>query len=321
VYVGPTRVTVAPYPGAAGYIIEAATAAVYTSNVAAPIELSIYSNALSSDGTLHLLVTALANEGTPLAYTWLRDLVFTEPLDVTIPAWIDTGSAKVHATDPPEGTVGAVLQLGYQVRDLLFRGEVSGTVLAPGQEATLAVRFAPGFGDRLSMQLGAYFGDSVEEIDGVSQIVERREMLPAWRELDLGAALLPRVSAPVLDAADPARPSMSWSTAPGRDADGILLGFRWEEAGSTLETWSVLAPPDQPAPVRLPALPGELVTWSPGAATAFRSGRVDLIDAGWLTGYDGLRVAPALDLAAGRAGAFPDGDMSLLLSRGGLSDW
>lgn len=314
---GTAFVTIAPYAGAAVYVIEDACSSVYTANVSQPIAIEVRTSCQSADGTFHLLVTALDDVGEPLAASRLRDLTWTDPMNITMPDWSPMAGLAVTASNAPPATVGVLLQVGYDANGVLFPGPSEGALVEPGQGATLSVAYAPGFGDRLQTQLGVMFGTSVEDLAGASMMITRAAEPPAARTVDLTADFLPRLSPPTLDIAEPGRPAATWIAARELSgADGGAITFEWEEAASR-EEWVILVPPDVTLPVRVPALPNGLAGWAPPAAATFDDGRILFIDADWVAGWDALRAELGVAFAFRGEQVMPAADATMRVTMSG----
>lgn len=281
--VGTAMISIAAYAGASVYVIESSCASIYTANVSEPIELEVRSNCLARDRTLVVLASARDANGDLLAVTSVRDLPWEAPMNVTLPAWRDPASFTLLPRSPPPGATSVWLEVLYEVDGLLLGQSRVERAIAPGGEATMVIRYATGFADRIETRLGVQFG---AERGGRSVLTQRRDALPATAEVDLTRDLLPRVLPPTSDRTDPQRPVMSWTLEDdgAAGADCAIAELEW--TSETTERWRMILP----AEVRtatIPALPEALFAWRPGGSP--REGDVELFDADWVTSYGQLR--------------------------------
>ncbi len=91
------------------------------------------------------------------------------------------------------------------------------------------------------------------------------------------STLLPLLDAANLDATQPARPSVTWSTEAGSlaGASGTIVRISWSQLpdGGTdyvQTTWTILAPPTATS-VKAPALPASLAAWTPTDPSGFQT--------------------------------------------------
>ncbi|MBI4817595.1 MAG: hypothetical protein HY791_15140 [Deltaproteobacteria bacterium] len=285
-FVGTASLSVGARPGAAVYVFETGCSSLYTADVADPIALEIRSNCLDREGALNVLVSALDENASLLAVTSTRNAEWRRPMSVSMTVWRDVTRLDVEAARAPPGTVGFLTKLAYDTAGVIIEGPSTAVRLAPGQRALLAVVYAPEFADQLVSESSVLFGSSIESIDGSSAILERSSSPPAARSFDLSVDCLPQVFRP---ATDPIRRRVVWTSAEQvSNADAAIVSFDWTERGSERDSWVVITAATATS-AQMPSLPEDLIPWAPGWTARFEPGRVQIIDADWMTSYDQFR--------------------------------
>lgn len=119
-----------------------------------------------------------------------------------------------------------------------------------------------------------------------SVILERRLAMPEHVNVDLQERLLPRVEGVRVEAPDSARPSVRWDlSAPAPSADGVVVRLSWPETSE--HVWRLVAHPDRPSRMVIPALPDALAAWRPDARKL--TAAVAIVDASFVDGFADLK--------------------------------
>lgn len=134
--------------------------------------------------------------------------------------------------------------------------------------------------------------------------------------------LLPRVlNAEVVPNEELEQINLTWgATADLSDTDGVYVYFDWgdpEEGPGTTNggTWIMVLPPDAESPLRLPALPENLVHWTPNYTSDFAISFLLFMEADYLDGYADFRQ---LDHLGGAFGTLDVRDDFVLRATGHL---
>jgi hypothetical protein len=105
---------------------------------------------------------------------------------------------------------------------------------------------------------------SFEDGHDHAEIEEERRELAEKTTIALDDRLLPRIRDAVVDGQGSARPSVRWTaTRPLATADVIVARFAWPATRE--HVWTIVAPPDSPPRLVVPALPDAMAEWRPDA--------------------------------------------------------
>jgi hypothetical protein len=278
-----------PLPGAGRYVVSLGvgdTAVV----PGQPVTLSVLRRFLGPDGKFRVLAEALADDGAPLAYafewaTW--DDAKTKAngtVEASLRAWRrDWRTFDLAVTGAPPGarTVEGKLSIFSKDEDRFDRSPRRAEL--DGGAASLGFPVPPPLGAEAQTRLEVAFGDAPDRL----VLLRRDESLASTTRLDLGTALLPRVSAAALESTDsPARPAIRFTTAGAGStaADAVVVRASWPATRE--HVWTVVMPPprDRAAVrVQLPALPPELASWQPDGRPATVGAAV--VEASFYEGY------------------------------------
>lgn len=237
-------------------------------------------------GRFRVLAEAWDERGEPIAYAhaWFSGCGDGGTVEAKLPAWsLDqrTFSVDVTGGGAEEGaTIAGELALVPEGADAFVRNRREAPL---GDRATL--RFtAPrplGASAKLSLTL-SYPGAAGPAERAV--LDEKRKDMPEAVAIDLRARMLPRVSDPVVDGAGTPRPAVRFRVrgdAAAAKADALVVRLAWPKTRE--HVWTIVAPPDAPPRIAVPALPDELASWRPGTDPI--AAAAALVDASFLEGY------------------------------------
>ncbi len=304
-----------PRPGAARYTLSAGVAETEVPKPAGPVTISVMDRfteaARTEDGKdaggrrrFRVLGEAIGSDGEPLgfAFAWAEvqrpsdDRAKSDKpdaVDVKLPAWSTTyRPITALVTNAPAGLSTARADLGVVTASAnrFVRPSRSTPI---GQSTSLRFLVPEPLGDDIAFRL-----ELAWEADDKAVIARRRRAEASIR-VDLGVEMLPRVSAAMIERTnDPARPSVHWTVASDRSpapapADATVLRLKWPASGE--HEWTIVLPPTQRDPFRLPTLPPVLREWRPDALPIV--GAVALVESSVYENYDDVR-AKGIDTAA-----------------------
>jgi hypothetical protein len=262
-----------------------------------PTSLPVLERFLADDGNFKTVAEALADDGQPLAYafawgSWTAAGTTTADAttDVPLGPWKkDFRSFEIALGDPPEGASSVEGRLSiFSKDDDRFDRPLRRASLGEAREEATALVFGvpPQLGSEALYRLDVTCADSPDKL----VLVQRREQLEPRVAVDLGRALLPRVSDVVADVTSAsARPTIRWSVAgdPKRrgEADAIIVRASWPETRE--HVWTLVMPPTTDPTIRLPALPPELSSWQPDGRPL--TAAAALVEASFYDGYRSVR--------------------------------
>jgi hypothetical protein len=289
------RVTLpGPRAGAARYTLSAGVAETELSKPSEPLTLSVMERFTEGDGKpaqkdaevskrrFRVLGEAVAANGDPLAFAFAWAEVGSGVVDVKLPAW-STSYRPITAliTNAPPGLVTARGDLGVVTASAnRFVRPARSTLI--GANTSLRFLVPEPLGDDLAFRLELAW-------EGTDKaVLARRQHAEALMRVDLGVELLPRVSNAMIERSnDPARPSVHWSVAGDiAPADATVLRLKWPASGE--HEWTIVLPPNQRDPFRLPALPPVLSAWRPDAQPIVPA--VALVESSVYENYDEVRA-------------------------------
>lgn len=232
------------------------------------------------DGKVRAIARALDAEGKVLAFsqTFVEGCTSTDAgaIKVKLPEWsTDLRTFSIDASGTEKGTLEAKLTLIPAGSD----GFAFTTREAPIGAATKLELIAPRpLGTRGRTKLEVKYEDGPDR----ASLDERRENIPEQTKVTLSERLLPRVREATIDGQATPRPGVRWkSTAPLSSADAIVARLAWPESREAI--WTIVAPPDSPPRLVVPALPEELASWRPGSHTIAPA--VGAIETSFWNGY------------------------------------
>jgi hypothetical protein len=133
-----------------------------------------------------------------------------------------------------------------------------------------------------------------------AELEELRDELPENTKVVLADRLLPRVRDAIVDGQGTPRPSIRWSaTRSLASADAIVARLVWP--ASREHVWTIVAPPDAPARLVVPALPDDLAKWRPDARPITPA--VGVVETSFWDGYADVKKKGLESLEAPPAGA------------------
>ena len=260
------------------------------------LDRSIGVSCLAADG--HLDGLAQAREGTtPLAYAVVRDVApVAGTTDIPLGAWMPATTLEL--------TVGN-LTAEIDDTDVDLRAELAGASRWPGPQAgdVFTVPAASQVdGWLVSAAARAFDG-------GDARVWQRRMVLPADiaspHELDFDT-FGPRFDTLAIDAADPLRPEVTWTSSAATDSyNVIMLRVTWydpEQLPDGGHLWTVVMPADTTSVV-LPALPSSAASDRPSATAEYSMLQVYAL---WYARHDDYAAARN-DRPFELNGAFVDG--------------
>ncbi|MBX3222694.1 MAG: hypothetical protein KF795_19395 [Labilithrix sp.] len=153
-----------------------------------------------------------------------------------------------------------------------------------GQGTTYSFKTAPGFADAYQVSTGFSSASTPRK-------VIKRLGPAATASLD-AATLLPPITATSLDATDPRRPVLGWTSPSTAGADGGIVQIGYADALGGSAFWTFVVPPGSKS-VTAPAMPADVGGFLPGGADVFYGGpRVLFIEADVLPSYASFRRQP-----------------------------
>lgn len=251
---------------------------------AKPLRLSVVERFVR-DGRFQVLAEAFDTAGEPLAFSHAWGTGCSKDagaaVEVRLPPWSEDYRPFVVSVSPSEAGAGAAkvearmsIDLGGP-GDRFDRGRKEADLRGP---TTLHFLVPRPLGTRAKLKATFAYEGSPDR----SVLEDRRRDMPEDVTLDPAEALLPRVSDAVVDGAGGARPSVRWRIAREHaKADAVVARLTWPKTGE--HAWTIVAPPDAPPRIALPALPDELAAWRPDAQPITAS--VALLDASFLDGF------------------------------------
>lgn len=243
--------------------------------------LDLYPSCVGAQGVV--LATASAADGTPLAFTFAKNLA--KPMGgatITVPAlppFVAAGSLTVTAANVPPNDYAWVEAAALADGRSFDIGPRGGDF--PAEPATF--RLPVGFGDAHQASMGTYSGMS-------SRTIVKREPATVTNIAFDFAALLPSLGDSNVAADNPKRPKATWSSsAPLTGTDGGILRLDWYGNRGSLR-WSFVLPPGT-TEVTAPALPADL------SIPALEEAPVDItalafVEATHLEGYKAFKSMP-----------------------------
>lgn len=275
------------YPGAVAYTASLGVGATEAVDPTAPVPLPVLARFLVGGEKFAALGQALDASGAPLAYAfaWVPWDAAAKPgaeVDARLGAWSrDFRTFEIALVNAPPGARAAEVRFAILAHeDDRFETRPARVDLSGGRgEATF---HAPRpLGAEALSRVELAFGGSDEAI-----LVRREEVAAARAEIDLSAALLPRVSsATVAPTPLAARPLVAWKVAgDAGGADALVARVAWPATRE--HVWTIVAPPGTTR-LRLPALPDALAAWRPdGRATTVAAA---LVDTSSYAGFEDVR--------------------------------
>lgn len=250
-----------PLAGAARYTVSLGVGETALPDPAAPVELPVLSRFVEKDGRFKVLAEALDATGEPLAFAFARapappDAGAARAAEVRLGAWTRAWRPlDLVLVHPPSGSVAeAKLSIFAKDEDRFDRRPRRVELGAATARVTFPV--PPGLGTEGRIELAV-------TRDGSRRTIVRREAsLSPVTTIDLGATLLPSVTAVRLEPTGaPDRPAIAWDVdGDPAGADAAIAHASWPATRE--HVWTVVAPPGARR-VRLPALPPELAAWRP----------------------------------------------------------
>lgn len=249
------------YPNATRYGISVGVNEVPPAGPGTPVALAVLKRFVV-DGKVRAVAFARDDSGRVLAYTQalLDGCVRTDAgpgkIAATLPAWsTDFRKLTIQASSQEHGTVEAAIKLvppgadafSLGTREAPLPGSVSLELLAPRP-----------LGTRGKMKIEMTYEDGHDH----AEIEEERADIPEKTTFALGERLLPRIRDAVVDGQGSARPSVRWSAARSlASADALVARFAWPATRE--HVWTIVAPPDSPSRLVVPALPDSMAEWRP----------------------------------------------------------
>lgn len=274
------------FPKAARHVVSVGVNDTAVTDATTPVTLAVMKR-LVVDGKVRAVARALDESGRPLAYShaFIDGCVQGEggagSVSARLPTWsTDFRTFTIETSGGEHGTI-----------------EGSITLVPPGADAfALGMREAPLGGDaKLELLAPRPLGTrgktkiEVKYEDGHdhAEIEEARDSLPETTKVALAERLLPRIRDAIIDGQGTPRPSVRWSATQSlASADAIVARLAWP--ASREHVWTIVAPPDSPSRLVVPALPDELATWRPDARPITPA--VGAVEASFWNGYSDVKT-------------------------------
>jgi hypothetical protein len=292
-------------PNAARHVVSVGVNDVAAADAKTPVPLAVL-NRFVVDGKVRALARALDENGKTLAYSHAlvegcgRGDGGVKTIDVRLPAWNkDFRTFTIEASGAEHATLEAEMTLMPPGADAFALGKSEAPL---GGEAKVEILAPRALGTRGTMKIEVEYEDGHDHCE----IEERREALPEKTKIVLSERMLPRVRDAIVDGQGTPRPSIRWTAAGSlASADAIVARLAWP--ASREHVWTIIAPPDSPARIVVPALPDELAAWRPDQRPITPA--VGAVDASFWNGYadakkkgiESLEAPPAADVVTIRS--------------------
>jgi hypothetical protein len=285
--VAPAKVLLpGPLASAARYAVSLGVGTTEVADVTRPLPMPILRRFLVDEGKFRVLGLALDASGEALAFAFdWGTLGATDGGDaeVRLPAWsTDWREQRIILSNPPAGLTKAAAELAIVVGEhaQFERGRREATVQG---ETSLRFSVPRPLGTDTLYRLELTYGTS-----GDKALHSRRaKSLPDDVRLDLRVALLPRISAAVVETTrDRSRPVAHWTVAGDvGSADATIVQLAWPDTRE--HVWTIVGPATQRPDLEVPELPEALRAWRPDGRPI--RGAVGLFDVSGYAGYDDVR--------------------------------
>lgn len=301
------------YPNATKYGISVGVNEVPPAGPNAPVALAVLKRFVV-DGKVRAVAFARDDSGRLLAYahTLLEGCTRTDAgpgkITATLPAWsTDFRKLTIEASSAEHGTVEASIKLVPPGADAFALGTREAPLAGGAKLELLAPR---PLGTRGKMKIEVSFEDGRDH----AEIEEERADIPEKTNIALDDRMLPRIRDAIVDGQGSPRPSVRWSaTRSLASADVIVARFAWPTTRE--HVWTIVAPPDSPPRLVVPALPDAMAEWRPDkrpitvgvgvVETSFWNGYADVKK----KGLESMEAPPAADVVTVRSST--TGDLEL----------
>jgi hypothetical protein len=249
------------HPNATHYAVSVGVNEVAAAGPGTPVALAVLKRFIV-DGKVRALAFARDDSGRTLAYAHVlldgcaRTDAGAGKITATLPAWsTDFRKLTIEASGGDHGTIEASIKLVPPGADAFSLG----TREAPHAGETKLEFLAPRpLGTRAKTKVEVTYEDGHDH----AEIEEQRAELPETTKIALDEKLLPRIRDAIVDGQGTPRPSVRWSaTRSVASADAIVARFGWPATRE--HVWTIVAPPDSPARLVVPALPDAMAEWRP----------------------------------------------------------
>jgi hypothetical protein len=287
-----------PFPKATKHVVSVGVNDTAASNATTPVTLAVLKRFIV-DGKVRVLARALDESGRPLAYAHAfvegcarGDGGSPATIAVRLPSWsTDFRTFTVEASSADHGTLEGSITLLPPGADAFPLTERE---VPLGGEAKLDFLAPRPLGTRGKTKLEVKYEDGHDH----AELEELRDEISEKTRVALAERLLPRIRDAIVDGQGTPRPSIRWSaTSSLASADAIVARLAWPATRE--HVWTIIAPPDSPARLVVPALPDELAAWRPDARPITPA--VGAVEASFWNGYadvkksglDSLEAPPA----------------------------
>jgi hypothetical protein len=214
--------------------------------------------------------------GNPSRAILIPDVTFTAGGSFTLPGvWPVAPTFTLTSSNVPAGTTVTVERIQFLDGLPAHVDVVFSVPAASAGTISFPVGHVPGV---MRMRIFAFRA-------GRSQLVEQQVDAALNHGVDLGAELLPLVSAPSIN---PATGVVSWFEEGAGAPDAVVLKLRWNRLDTTFR-WALYAPHGELSR-RLPDLPPDLAELDFGAADVLSGSNARLVDTNAHDGWDEIRA-------------------------------
>jgi hypothetical protein len=246
---------------------------------------AINESCLDDDGTIDVVIAAGTTSGSTY-YAVDEDLLVVagETTDATFGGWVAASVVDVQITDLPAGQqLNWSMSYAHDSWDRDFLG-LSFDPFIDGYDASSTWHLPGDFLDTVRHRIDLRVDDTRR-----TTADQRFAGVPTSPATFAAADLfLPRMASFTVSATDTVRPEIRWtaeSPITNDVADAAEASVYW-----TGGSWTILHPVDASQPIVLPVLPDDLASYRPPTDLSVHAGSVNLTEADFLDGYDGLRV-------------------------------